>query len=528
MKRAALAALVIASAAAAGCARAPGVERAYDGDLVCGRYVQPAAYAAFLRGAIAEAGGHLHDALVAYEEARDLDPDSAEVAARIGAVRCRADARDPEADRAFERASQLDPTFARAWTERARCAAERGDTAAAHQAAARAAELDPRADAANALAARTAARSDDAATREALVSLTATARDPAVAYGALAAWAESHGEVALWAYALEHLVRAAPSEREAVARAAEQLAGLGEAAEARAVAAAAVDADDVPLPPGLALAARLALDEAIARGDAAALGLRATRTRLGLDEAAGRALLAARPALARSLAATLAGADPTARGARLVLAAVDGRDLTAASSEARPGDAPVSCAALVAFGVALVHATSAPERARAALAAIAHGPMVAGDDRVERPAVELASRGALDVDALTPDARVELAALRGVAPPALPPGVDLRHDYLAIALSRPDAPRARELGTRLAPAADRDPIVAAAASLVLLGTGAPIAPGAPRALLAIDPADPLLAATALRLAEKVGDSDVARQARAALTALGGAPRRAVE
>lgn len=528
MTRAALGALVLASAAAAGCGRAPQVERAYNGDIVRGRFVQPAAYAAFLRGAIAEAGGHLNDALVAYEQAQDLDPDSAEIAARIGAVRCRADVRDPGADRAFDRASRLDPAFARAWTERARCADARGDAAAAHRAAARAAQLDPRADAANVLVARTAARGDDAATREALVSLTATARDPAVAYGALVAWAEGHGDVALWAYALEQLVQAAPSERDAVARAAEQLAGLGETGEARAVAAAAVDVDDAPLPPRLALAARLALDEAIARGDAAALSRRATRTRLGLDEAAGRALLGARPALARSLAATQAGADPTARGARLVLAAAGGRDLTAAAAEARPGDAPVSCAALVAFGVALVHATSAPERARAALAAIAHGPMAAGDDRVVRPAVELASRGALDAGALTPDGRIELAALRGEAPASIPSGIDPRHEYLAIALSRPDGPRARELAARLAPAAVRDPVVAAAASLVLLGTGAPIARGAPRALLARDPADPLLAATALRLAEKVGDSDVARKARATLTAFDGAPRHAVE
>jgi hypothetical protein len=36
-----------------------------------------------------------------------------------------------------------------------------------------------------------------------------------------------------------------------------------------------------------------------------------------------------------------------------------------------------------------------------------------------------------------------------------------------------------------------------------------------------DPGDPLLAATALRLANKTGDSDVATRARATLTAIGG-------
>ena len=47
----------------------------------------------------------------------------------------------------------------------------------------------------------------------------------------------------------------------------------------------------------------------------------------------------------------------------------------------------------------------------------------------------------------------------------------------------------------------------------------------PRALLARDPADPLLAAVALRLAEKTGDAEVARRARETLSALGASRRR---
>jgi hypothetical protein len=75
--------------------------------------------------------------------------------------------------------------------------------------------------------------------------------------------------------------------------------------------------------------------------------------------------------------------------------------------------------------------------------------------------------------------------------------------------------------------ASLDPVVAAADALRTLGSDAVVAPDAPRLLLARNPADPLLAEVALRLAEKVGDRDVARRARAMLTAMG-LPRRAVE
>jgi hypothetical protein len=136
--------------------------------------------------------------------------------------------------------------------------------------------------------------------------------------------------------------------------------------------------------------------------------------------------------------------------------------------------------------------------------------------------VELASHGVLAGAALPPEGALELAVIRG-EPPAEPlPPLDARHRYLALALLHPDAAATRELGARLAPARASDPVVAAAASLARLAPGAPpLEADAPRMLLARDPTDPLLAATALRLAERVGDRDVARRARAALTALGG-------
>jgi hypothetical protein len=149
--------------------------------------------------------------------------------------------------------------------------------------------------------------------------------------------------------------------------------------------------------------------------------------------------------------------------------------------------------------------------------------IVSGDDRVERAAVELAQRGLLDTALLPGDALVELAVLRGDSTPAEPPpaALDARHEYLSLALRSPATPRTVELGKRFA-ATTRDPVVAAAAALVALASNGPLSPDAPGALLARNAADPLLAAVALRLAERVGDREVAGRARKTLTAFRGA------
>jgi hypothetical protein len=148
--------------------------------------------------------------------------------------------------------------------------------------------------------------------------------------------------------------------------------------------------------------------------------------------------------------------------------------------------------------------------------------VVNGDDTVERPAVELVSRGLLDRVILPADALVELAAIQSdaAALATSPAPLDLRHEYLALAMRAPTELRTSELKARLRSSAG-DPVVAAAAALVGLATGAPMAPQAPAALLARNPADPLLASIALRMAERVGDRDVAGRAQRTLTALGG-------
>ncbi|HEY3817280.1 MAG TPA: hypothetical protein VGL81_08925 [Polyangiaceae bacterium] len=524
---------VLLASTTAGCGHPSFVERAYGGDVVVGHYISPEAYAAFLRGAIAEAGHHPDDALKAYAEAAERDPESPEPWTRMAEVWCSpGQGGAANAERAVAHALELDASYARAWAVRAACAASRKDARGEGEAAARATQLDPQGDGANILLARAAdAGPGTARSRELLVALTVTATDPVAAWDALASWAQAHGDVALWARALVELAHAAPERRPAIARAAEDLAGAGDVGEARSVAAAAVEASESPLPDPLALAARLAVDEAIARHDEIAVRRRATRGRVPLDEAAARALLAGDHALARDIASTAAAAAPGDLGARLVLAVADGADLLGPAASTRAGDAPASAAARVAFGLGLLHVTSTSQ-ARALLAAVPGTPLVSGDDRVVRAAVELVSRGALPAEVLPPDGVVEAFVVAGSPGTPLPlspddPALDPRHRYLALVIAQPTSPRVHELAASLRAVAPTDPVVAAASALTALADGKPIAADAPRALLARNPADPLLAAVALRLAEKVGDAEVARRARETLSALGTA-RRSVE
>ena len=96
----------------AGCRTEPLVVRSYNGRLVVERFVPPDAYAAFLRGALAEASGDLKGALAAYDDATSEDEGDPEIWSRLGAVRCAINPKDREADRAFGRAAAVDPTYA--------------------------------------------------------------------------------------------------------------------------------------------------------------------------------------------------------------------------------------------------------------------------------------------------------------------------------------------------------------------------------------------------------------------------------
>lgn len=134
-----------------------GVTRMADGVRYEGRFINPEAYAAYLLGIEHEAGGNFNEALRAYLEAHTEDPDSPEIWARIGAVRCFSSApkAGPAAARAaFERGLQLDPTYHGNYLERARCAERAGDLPGALRDATAAVARRPQDEPANLLVAR--------------------------------------------------------------------------------------------------------------------------------------------------------------------------------------------------------------------------------------------------------------------------------------------------------------------------------------------------------------------------------------
>lgn len=120
-----LLALALALPFSSGCAQGSGgVTRMAEGVRYEGRYISPEAYAAYLLGVERETRGDHAGALRAYLEAHAEDPDSPEVWARIGTVRCLATpaAQGPGAARsAFERGIRQDPEYYANYFERARC-----------------------------------------------------------------------------------------------------------------------------------------------------------------------------------------------------------------------------------------------------------------------------------------------------------------------------------------------------------------------------------------------------------------------
>jgi hypothetical protein len=180
----------------------------------------------------------------------------------------------------------------------------------------------------------------------------------------------------------------------------------------------------------------------------------------------------------------------------------------------------------VAYAEALQHVTS-PAAARSVVRGLAHRPILAGDDRVVRAAVHLAARGVIDVEALPATGRVELAVIRdatssngGEEPSFDMSALDARHRYLALARAAPSDAGTRELGDRLRKIAASDPIVAAARALAELAGGAKVESTRARALVDLNPADPVLASVALRVAASTGEHQVAELARAVLAVAG--------
>ncbi len=399
-------ALAVASAS---CAAPPRVVRVYDGTRVEGTHVSPDAYAAFLRGVLAEASRDFAVALDAYERARNEDDSEPEISTRIGAVRCARDPRDPEIDRAFARALGQDPRSASAFAAKARCALARGHVAEAAELMRRATAEDPKDVALAAFAVRVGARAGDPAARARAIALTESHGHHEAAWDALIAWGHARRDAALVARGLEGLVRAAPTRSGEVERGALALLVGGEPALARRVAMAIADAPRVlgvsgPRDPTVA---RIAVDEALARGDAARALALATRGHVSLAEVAARALLLGQSDAAKAVARSVLEADPSATDARMVIGALEGAVLAIADVTGTP---PSICAFVFADRLATSAGT---EAARTWLAQIARAPMPAHDPLAGPLAVDLAARGVLPATLLPPALRA--AVQRGRA-----------------------------------------------------------------------------------------------------------------
>jgi len=133
------------------------VTRMADGVRYEGRFVNPEAYAAYLLGVESEARGKFKQALGAYLEAHAEDPDSPEIWARIGAVRCFSSEpkEGPVAARAsFEQGLNADPAYYGNYVERARCAERAQDFQNALRDATSAVARRPQDEPANLLVAR--------------------------------------------------------------------------------------------------------------------------------------------------------------------------------------------------------------------------------------------------------------------------------------------------------------------------------------------------------------------------------------
>lgn len=556
---------LVIGAACVACGGLPNVTRIVDGHVIEGPFVEPEAYAAFLRGAMAEERGDLPSALREYESILSVDDDNAEIWTRIGAVRCRVDPRDKIGARAIVQALKIDAEYAAAWEVRARCGyGVADDPGAPRFAASRAAALDPRAASGQiALASLEAKRREPpGAARERLVAITLRTPSSSVGWRALGTWARAHRDAVLAARAYGELARLSEESDDDVAQVVLELAGEGELWSARTLAGALLDARrerdrESPtlglkarrLTAGGPVVARLAVDDALARsGDADRARRRGVSAHLAGDVVAARALLLGRADLALALAQPIVQADPRAVGARLVLAAAaydasarddalallrasfpvdappspEGRSPKPSEDAAALAPEPLAPDVLLAF-LQVIARTSGAGAARAIAERFpveAWGP---GDEPLVSLGVALARAGALPVEMLPADGRIELAVRSGQPPPASIASVDARHRLLAFAWSHPTAPETRTLFRRVGAAWPRDSLVAAATARLAMAGAVQSDASTPARIAAVDPTDPWLAELGIQLAQKRGDEAAARALRARLTALAAPP-----
>jgi tetratricopeptide (TPR) repeat protein len=346
------------------------VVRRVHGRDTTGRFIGVEAYAAYTEGALAEASGAPAEAEKFYERAASLDDESADIWARLGAVRC-ARGGMKEAASAFDKAASIDASFAPVWLERALCLARSdanaSDIDAALAPALRAVTLDPGNLAASLLVARLEERRgnlDGAAAW--LEGLWARDPDQPVVLAALGHFASDHDRPALLARTQRQV-----GARAAVPGALHTDAHLAapRVLEERPAAPAAGE-HAAASPPGAGLGS---VDRALAAGDLPLARRLALRTRVASGALALRAAAIGKHSIAREQAALVLAADPASTDARVaLLVAADVERDAAALSQALSGvpaapPRPSPLATLMLAEVLLRR--SGPDAARAALGA---------------------------------------------------------------------------------------------------------------------------------------------------------------
>ncbi len=475
---------------ALGCGSNYSVTRIVDGHVEEGRFIEPNAYAAYLRGAIAEAHGDYGVALGEYQNASKIDPADPEIWTRIGEARCLVNPRDLQARVAIREALIRDEDYAPAWEARAACEIARDvDPVDVEMSAARGAELDPKSTRAQTLLASVEDKRDAEAARRRLVALTLVAKEDSAAWMALGNWSASHGDADLEIQAFSRVTAMAPTKWKIVSDACETLSGDGALREARTLAGVLADAqrqlDRNAARASFSIAsspivARLAVDDAITQKNEDLARARATTGRVPLDEVAGRAALLGETNFARELASELTRADAKNFSAHVVLAAVD--STYSIEGLARSADAQVPAAVVVAAAASPAK-ISVPTPIE---------PIFSGDSLVADAAAKISAAGNLDPHLLSSDAEID-AEVRAGKVPQQSKGVDARHRFLACAFQ--PTGNCEAMAKHFESLHSRDLLVKVALAHLAIRRNAVSVEMASQ-LVAIAPEDPLAIATA--------------------------------
>lgn len=274
-----------------GCLR-PGVARLVDGRPITDRFVPADAYAAYARGALAEARGDDRQALAAFRAAVAADDQSVELWTRIGAVECRLGRMDA-ARSSFAQAAELELRYEPLWRARASCAERSGDVRRAIVLARTAAALDPDRLATSLLVARLYERTGE------------PRRARRWLHAAALRWPRSDEA---WE-AFEELCRRT-DDAIGAALARRQRVGLARARGVRGPGLRRERSEEADR-------RWLAVDEALRRDDLAEARARLRRGRLDARQLAFRAILVGKPRLALRQATHLLAADPTDTDSRI-------------------------------------------------------------------------------------------------------------------------------------------------------------------------------------------------------------------